>query len=149
MPQPLHPRCATWGTGSTGGGVCAIDTTAPGYAYRVDGHRPDLSAAPTTEAHAAARLLLQGTFGPTAAAIGEAVGGSAAPFGAAAALAWVEAQMAKPATLHRAHVRARLNPRVADTGAFAPGPCAPGSRWNRAALDQLDVGQVSEHTICM
>ena len=49
--------------GEGAGGACVIDTTAPGFAYRVDGRRVNPVTSPTTEEHAAARLLLQGNNG--------------------------------------------------------------------------------------
>ena len=55
--------------------------------------------------------------------------------------AWVDAQIALPPSLHRAHYRRRANPRLAPnaraTAALRPA-CQPGSRWTRFALSKRD-----------
>jgi len=71
-----------------------------------------------TEAQSMSRLLLQGTFGPTKAAVAEALkaagvaaGGTADDANTKPAEAWIAAQMALKESLHRAYGRARTNPR--------------------------------------
>jgi len=91
--------------------------------------------APPTADQAAARLLLQGTFGPTLATIAEAK--------ALGPKAWLLAQAAKPATLHRAYFRARAGAKapVTSNAGQAFGPCDGGSRWRSFAFQSLDIGQ--------
>lgn len=87
----------------------------------------------------AVRLLNQATFGTTRDSLRNltTVGQSAAE--------WMLAQMALPASLHRAHYRRRVNPRIRQ-GAWAPfltqPACAPGSRWNTFAFNEEDEGKV-------
>ena len=89
----------------------------------------------------AARLLLQASFGPTAAEMSAL---SAQVEAASAELAlggWVRSQIALPPTLHRAYFRARANPPLAadlPTGRVHSA-CAPGSRWHRYAFSLRDV----------
>ena len=85
------------------------------FYYRVDA---DVQDAPPSEAAAASRLLVQGSFGPTSSDIAAALALAARDPDAASddddlavAAAWVESQMAKNATLLRAHFRQRANPR--------------------------------------
>lgn len=64
----------------------------------------------------------------------------------AVAVAWVENQMAKPATGLRAYFRRRSNPRAyydVSSGSATP-PCKVGSRWHKFAFDKGDVGKVLE-----
>jgi uncharacterized protein (DUF1501 family)/uncharacterized protein (DUF1800 family) len=92
-------------------------------------------SSPSAQA-AAARLLSQGTFGPNAAAVAALSGGSAA--------AWVAAELAKRASLHRAYYRERTNPRLSASGppyGRPRGACEAGSRWRSYALSTDDVGK--------
>lgn len=95
----------------------------------------------------AARLLLQATWGPTRTDIthlASDLGGNAT--------AWVEEQMALPATLHRAYFRARSNPEYPQgtagrvTATLPAGglfhACGEGARWSRFAISIEDVGRV-------
>lgn len=97
----------------------------------------------------ASNLLLQATNGPTpkelynlSFALQESAQGAIA--NAPAALTeWVHTQLALRPTLHRAYLRARINPRVEAVGRTGSprGACDIGSRWNRAALHQRDNGK--------
>jgi hypothetical protein len=92
---------------------------------------------PVTPKQAASRLLTQGTFGPTDATILDMVFNEVTPE------AWVRAQIAEPATLHRAHYRKRSNPKLRQPTDLhgVRNPCAAGSRWNRFAFSESDVGK--------
>ena len=148
MPHPLHPVCnQCWCTIAVAKqnprlGEAKSDT------FRVNAYvRTKEATATNTEA--VARLLLQGSFGPTTKSI-EAALTAASHTGAdladdndqTAAEAWIAAQMKEPATLHRAYGRARSNPRfMGDAYAStAVAPCDVGSRWNRYAFDEFDIG---------
>ena len=88
----------------------------------------------------AARFLTQATFGPTRASVPLVDATSTAGL-----QAWIDAQMAEPPSLHRAHYRQRVNSRVVPgCGYLADGniggctylvggmrpPCSNGSRWH-------------------
>ena len=116
---------------------CLVDVpaTTDGATYRLRFANGTLGADA-----AAARLLVQATFGPTRAAIEDAVALGA---GSGDASAWLAAQMARAPTLHRAHYRARANPRLPYAAAVGDyrAPCEAGSRWRRSALGRADVGR--------
>jgi cullin-associated NEDD8-dissociated protein 1 len=106
-----------------------------------------------TAAAAAARLLVQASFGPTnasitaaLAAIGRDPGAINPDLDTALAEAWVAAQLAEPATLLREHFRRRANTRAYYEPFSGPGttPCDDGARFNRYSFDRLDVGRVIE-----
>ena len=82
-----------------------------------------------------------GDVRPDARAIEDAVARSARELGRASA--WLAAQMARAPTLHRAHYRARANPRLPYAAAVGDyrAPCEAGSRWRRSALGRADVGR--------
>jgi cullin-associated NEDD8-dissociated protein 1 len=85
---------------------------------------------------AAAALLMQATFGPTAADMARL-----STF--ASEEEWVLDQIDQPATLHREYYRRRANPRlnvVSEVGR-PRGACEPNSRWNRIAIRQDDLAQ--------
>lgn len=120
-------------------GSCSVDL--PPYAgqaavamhYILSSYNPPTK---TTEQEYA-RLLLQGTFGPTDSSLSEAVAlGSPA--------AWVQDQLSKPVSLLREHYRKRTNG-YSKTDLRHHGtrrPCEAGSRWNRAAFNRWrDVGK--------
>jgi hypothetical protein len=154
LPDPLHPTCNAAGT------KCSV-AAAGGAGYRVEAQERPESARPTDEA-AAARLLLQATFGQTKRSIREALAlapsaataadagapteAEAAEAAAAVAEAWVADQMSLPPTYHRAHYRRATNPRVPHDpySAGVAEICDTGSRWNRFALDTFDVGKTLE-----
>jgi cullin-associated NEDD8-dissociated protein 1 len=87
-----------------------------------------------------AKLLLQGTYGPTQESLHEAM-----TLGSAAA--WVADQIQTPPTLLREHYRRRTNGYIkADLHRHATRlACEPGSRWNRHAFNRWrDVGKTIE-----
>ena len=90
-----------------------------------------------TAAQRWAKLLLQGTFGPTQTSLSEAM---IMP----SAAAWVRDQMDKPASLLRAHYRQRANAHIRSEH-YQHGTrlaCEPGSRWNRHAFNRWrDIGK--------
>ena len=91
----------------------------------------------------AARFLLQASLGPTM----DMINAEQAAFETdadAAAKSWMQAQIAMPATLHRAYFRERLNPRligdaVSEGSAYLP--CSVGSRWHNWSFTQGDIGK--------
>ncbi len=103
----------------------------------------------------ASHFLMQGTFGPTRATIANlslemqadvssgrrlSLQGGAPPISPALAR-WMADQMAMPATLHRAYLRRRLNPRqifLTDLGR-PRGACEAGARYSRVAIRADDV----------
>ena len=90
-----------------------------------------------TAAQRWAKLLLQGTYGPTRASLSEAMS-------MPSAAAWVRNQMDKPASLLRAHYRQRANAHIRSEH-YQHGTrlaCEPGSRWNRHAFNRWrDIGK--------
>ena len=148
MPTPLQPVCNyCWCT-------ITITITALTGVFKIERQERPADLVPT-EAHAAARLLLQATFGPTQGTIDAVLktgarrgnaDGSSVDGDVRVAEAWVRAQMKEPASLHRAYGRLRTNPRIlgeAYSGSVR-GPCELGSRWNRYAFDTFDIGQALE-----
>ena len=101
------------------GGECEVvlpadtaDCPATPCAYRLD--RYDATELLPADAdartrRAAARLLLQATFGPTRALLDGPLGSDASP---SAMRAWLEEQTSLPATTLRSYVRRATNPRV-------------------------------------
>ena len=107
-PEPLQPTCL--------GGDCTIAVTDASE-FRVDAVVRE--AGEPTAAAAAARLLVQASFGPTRASIAEALAAVGRDPAAtnpdpdtAVAEAWVAAQLTEPASLLRAHFRRRANIRA-------------------------------------
>ena len=104
----------------------------------------DAASTPTAEEEAA-RFLIQTTFGPTRSEIADFVDNNLLPE------QWIRTQMDEkrtPPTLHRAHYRRRANQRLrpgaglGSTDTFGiRSPCDAGSRWNRFAFTDLDVGK--------
>ena len=153
VPHPIHPVC------DKAAGSCTVDVKdmvrngggdGDGGGFRIDAYvRPEDET--PTEGESTARLLLQGTFGPTQEAINDAVSQAGKDQkwktndrDTAVATAWVESQLALPPTLLRPRYRRAANPRVFHdqaSGGVAE-PCQVGSRWNRFAFDKLDVGKV-------
>ena len=91
-----------------------------------------------TAAQRWAKLLLQGTFGPTQTSLSEAM---ITP----SAAAWVRGQMDKPASLLRAHYRQRANAHIRSEHHHHGTrlACEPGSRWNRHAFNRWrDIGRM-------
>jgi hypothetical protein len=86
----------------------------------------------------AARLLLQGTFGPTRAEINSVASTYAGNF-----VQWIRDQIALPPSLLRRYYRERANPR-ATTSSNGVGSlrrlCATGSRYHKYALNLDDEG---------
>eukprot|EP00729_Bicosta_minor_P021599 gene21599-7851_t len=70
MPRPLHPDC------NVATGDCSIivdETQAAQYEWRVDAVERDRDRRSLTEADGVSKLFMQGSFGPTAATIEQAV----------------------------------------------------------------------------
>ena len=112
-------------------GVISLPSLAAGQRYLARAVRGT-----ATPAQRAARLLIQGTFGPTAESISDAVaiGGEGA---------WIAQQMAEAPTLHRAHLRHRANPRRGNSNGQVAGlyrACEAHSRWSRYAFRRQDEG---------
>ena len=80
------------------------------------------------------RFLIQASFGPTQREIDD--------FGDKTFKAWIEEQIALPATLHRAYFRKRSNPRsINPTDPGRPRrACEHLSRWHRFAFTENDIG---------
>jgi hypothetical protein len=88
----------------------------------------------------AARLLSQATFGATEASIAHVMSATGI---AGDAAAFVDEQLAMPATLLREHLRKRTSPKQLandDYGSLRSG-CDLGSRWHSHAFQFLDVGR--------
>ena len=147
-PAPLQPTC-------TAQGDCSIEV-CPNQAgtYRVDAI--EVSEVPTAE-EAAARVLIQTTFGPTKSDLQNflstySVGGA---LQATAVKDWIDAQVAVPPTLHRAYYRQRTNPSVRNTAIekASRGPCESGSQWRKlsaapsAAAGQKQVFESGDLTV--
>ena len=144
-PEPIRLSCDEDG--------CTINIEGVNRgSFRVDAYERPTEETPTV-AESTARLLLQGTFGPTNDAITEALvavgrnqtrGEHTDDLDTVVAAAWVDAQIGMNATLLRAHFRKRANPRVyydASAGGVAQ-PCEVGSRWSGFAFDKNDLGKV-------
>jgi len=89
----------------------------------------------TTAEGRAARFLEQATFGPTLDEINDLTA-SGNGFEA-----WVEAQLALPASSHREFYRRRTNPKYEmpyRVGAVGPRPCELYSRWRKYAITSRD-----------
>ena len=118
-------------------GSCSVDI--PSYSGQAAMHyiiQEYIPQAKTT-AQDSARLLLQGTYGPTQTSLSEAMAiGSAA--------VWVRDQMNKPASFLRAHYRRRANA-YTKNDLHHHGTriaCEQGSRWARHAFNRWrDVGK--------
>jgi len=87
-----------------------------------------------------AKLLLQGTYGPTQESLQEARNLGSPE-------AWVRDQIDKPASLHRVHYRKRANGYVKNALRHhgVRDACERGSRWNRHAFNRWrDIGKTIE-----
>ena len=143
LPVPLQPSC-------TEGPIQCTIGVGIGDVYRIDAVEWET---PPNEADAVARLLLQGTFGPTVdsiaatlAAAGRDPATASSDADTEVARIWVANQMAEPPTLLREHYRRRTNTRVTYDPFSGPstGPCDDGSRWSRHAFHTQDVGRIIE-----
>lgn len=119
--------------------IARCSVNIPAYAGKAAVHYiiQEYNPEPKSSAQEFARLLLQGTFGPTQTSLSEAMAlGSAA--------SWVQDQMSKPASLLRAHLRRRVNA-YAKNDLHHHGTrlaCEKGSRWSRLAFNRWrDVGK--------
>ena len=90
---------------------------------------------------ALARFLMQATFGQSRASIAEIAAMGSDPEESVAA--WLGAQMAMPASLHRAEFRRHNNPPMAVPlqGTGASQPCSANALWQRHAVSRLDEGE--------
>ena len=143
LPVPLQPSCTEGPT------QCTIGASI-WDGYRIDAVEWET---PPTEADAAARLLLQGTFGPTVDSIAAALAAAGRDLATVSSDAdtevariWVANQMVEPPTLLREYYRRRTNTRVTYDPFSGPsmGPCDDGSRWSRHAFHTQDVGRIVE-----
>lgn len=168
MPTPVHPDCivkkggrheCTINVTGHADGVYIIHTASRSNSTSTDSNNDDDgddgdeegTAATTsairmpTNADAASRLLVQATFGPSKASIAKVLQGvnGSNPVNdtdVAVARAWVEAEMKKPVSYHRAYLRKRQNPRVVGESYAGTiiGTCERGARWHRYAFNELD-----------
>ena len=137
------PLPLTYGGDGNSTAYATIPSTSSGVSYRLDlynSSETEMEHAYPAPMRAAARLLLQATFGPTRAELNSGRIGNDSSL--EAARAWVHAQMALPITSVREHWRRRVNPRLADgymapTGRVRPA-CSTGSRWHRFAFTLRD-----------
>jgi hypothetical protein len=127
--RAASPRLSFSCSGSTCNSL--LPAVEAGAALVLEGY-----ASPGASAEAA-RFLQQASFGPSKASISalQALGGP---------VAWVRAELARPASLHRSYFRERVNPRVlASSPAGRPRrACESGSRWRAYALRAEDVGRL-------
>jgi len=144
-PDAVHPNCTLTG--------CFV-LTRPNIegTYRVVATRTE----PASKAVAAARLLLQGTFGPMKEEVLRLA--NTTSFSQAliepstndtlSVLEWIREQIALPPTYHRVHFRERVNPRMVgddpSISGILTGPCDQGNRWHRFAFTRVDVAQEIE-----
>lgn len=121
---------------------CSVHVPAhAGYRWQIEtGNFTDTASARAS----AARFLIKSTWGPKRDTIDEllAHNGNLA--------SWIAAETAKPATLHRAYLRSRVNPQdiaTADGQSMLHLPvgvratCSAGSRWSRYTLSSSDIGR--------
>ena len=117
---------------------------------RLDGSSYQISwrgrSSPELPSMLASRFLSQSSFGPTRSTIEALAGAATTASGTRANFeAWLGTQMHEEApSLHRAHYRARANPRVTSvtgTGDLRRA-CEMGSRWSRFAFSLSDVGKL-------
>lgn len=115
--------------------VAQIPLTYDGSAY----HLQTYQGPAMTSEKAAARFLLQATFGPTRATLPTVDATSQAGL-----KTWLDTQMGLPGTLHREYYRKRANPRTHDHSLPTGGvrsACRSGSRWHRFAFTKADEGR--------
>lgn len=134
--ETLHPLLLP--VNCSDAGTCAVvlpphSGSAPAMHYILQQFSPPaISTAQTS-----ARLLLQGTYGPTQTSLSEAMSYPNAA-------AWIQAQMQMDPTLLRAHYRQRANA-YTKNDLHHHGTrlaCEQGSRWNRYAFNRWrDVGK--------
>ena len=117
-----------------------LPPAASGYLYRVDIVNTAGSGLSTLELRqrAAAKLLIQGTFGPTRDELNNLTTRLETRTEEQLSAEWVAEQIATPPSLHRVFYRERAQPRVAITrqGRMA---CEPMSRWLRYAFTIQDI----------
>jgi cullin-associated NEDD8-dissociated protein 1 len=116
---------------------CKIDLPANDATVNVHYIIQQFNPPAMTNEQVFAKLLLQGTYGPTEESLKEAVS-------LASATGWVRDQIDKPPTLLREHYRRRTNGYLkTDLHHHATRlACEPGSRWNRHAFNRWrDVGK--------
>ena len=131
----------------------------PGYTYSF--RTIDLSSkygsmvSRALHARVASHLLIQGSFGPTRATIGnltdameaDSIHAPSSPAAGApppALVTWVYDQIEMPATTHRAYLRHHVNPRHRyRTDVTRPRDgCEVGSRWSRVAIRGDDIPSI-------
>jgi len=108
------------------------------------------TAAPGSPA-SIARLLTQGTFGPTRAEMNSLEAKMSASSSSVTDLPkketavikeWIQEQINLPPSLHRSYWRLRTNPRIFRGVVLPTGssrePCSKGSRWKRYIFDETD-----------
>jgi hypothetical protein len=115
--------------------TCAVQIPA-GDRYEIE--TIHFEAAPSAKS-AAARFLMRTSFGPTRATIANFTSLLHNSSGSS----WLKAQMALPATLHRAYFRQRSNPRFTSGTRFSAmgtlrAACATGSRFSRFSISGMD-----------
>lgn len=149
FPLPIQPLCDSSGcrlkseTGRTRRNAGPVASDAVGF-YRID----TTSHGGTTKEQAASRLLEQGTFGATRTSIAGVLDGRDGSSVAdeqdkTYAAEWIGSQLQLPPTLLRQRYRRRAIPRV-EARTFSGGitsPCDAGARFNRFAINGLDVGR--------
>ena len=138
--HPLHPvdfSCLEANSTCS----ATLPPTGTGQEYRLVSFRH--SASPEEQA---SRLLIQSTFGPTAADLEDYMTNHGAAGGPAS---FVRSQMDLPPTHHRAFFRRNTQARV--HGAYDVGrprhPCEAGSRWRKFALTWEDYRAHNDHPI--
>jgi hypothetical protein len=94
----------------------------------------------------AVRLLRQGTFGATRASLAEfqTMHGGSGALTLAGASAWIDAQIALPATSHRAYYRERSNPPWQGNDQAAPSrlACEIGARYHAYTFSRADINKI-------
>jgi hypothetical protein len=139
--EPVQPTVWTFVCPS-GSGSCRVDIPAgaSGDVYYLSTHQ---APEPASNDEAISRFLVHATFGPQRAEV-ETFMGNATNL-PTAMQTWLTAQMAIPASLHRAYYRKRVNARARINGANGQNPvasqsspCQDGARWNSFAFSKDD-----------
>eukprot|EP01013_Petalomonas_cantuscygni_P025359 TRINITY_DN472_c1_g1_i4.p1 TRINITY_DN472_c1_g1~~TRINITY_DN472_c1_g1_i4.p1 ORF type:complete len:2117 (+),score=436.19 TRINITY_DN472_c1_g1_i4:276-6626(+) len=156
---PTAPGQTPVTLGGCSGSCCQLVLPAAGqFTFRLDAPVPDGTdgALPQWRVErVVTKLLIQATFGPTAASVGALVDDvlqMPPPEGSAAAAwwpdlsGWLQTQMAMRPSLHRAHLRRRQNVRFrpfaqqAGDGEMV-GACEIGARWSPFMFTADDRGR--------